>query len=171
MDGALGLLNEEFTAKVAALDVAQTQMRPAARPEAWTVQQIAEHLMLTYAMTVKAMDARLEKGTPTKAKATLANRSAQLLVAGLGYFPRGRIAPEIVRPVGLPVRSGMQLCEAFAAALQTMDGRFCEVGRVLGSGRCVSHMILGPMTIPQWRRFHLVHGRHHLKQIAAILQA
>jgi hypothetical protein len=25
--------------------------------------------------------------------------------------------------------------------------------------------VLGPFSIEQWRKFHLVHGRHHVKQI------
>jgi hypothetical protein len=32
-------------------------------------------------------------------------------------------------------------------------------------------MILGPLTIRQWRKFHLIHGRHHIKQIRAIRAA
>ncbi len=31
--------------------------------------------------------------------------------------------------------------------------------------------VLGPLNIDQWRKFHLVHGEHHLKQIAAIRKA
>jgi hypothetical protein len=26
-------------------------------------------------------------------------------------------------------------------------------------------VILGPLTGAQWRKFHLVHGRHHVKQV------
>jgi hypothetical protein len=28
--------------------------------------------------------------------------------------------------------------------------------------------VLGPLSMQQWRKFHLIHGRHHLKQIARI---
>jgi hypothetical protein len=29
----------------------------------------------------------------------------------------------------------------------------------------LDHPILGPLTAPQWRKLHLVHGRHHQKQV------
>jgi hypothetical protein len=29
-------------------------------------------------------------------------------------------------------------------------------------------VVLGPLTIPQWRRFHLVHTQHHMKQVARL---
>lgn len=32
----------------------------------------------------------------------------------------------------------------------------------------LDHPILGPLTGAQWRKFHVVHGRHHLKQIQTI---
>jgi hypothetical protein len=28
--------------------------------------------------------------------------------------------------------------------------------------------VLGPLSAQQWRRFHQVHGQHHLRQIHAI---
>jgi hypothetical protein len=29
----------------------------------------------------------------------------------------------------------------------------------------LDHLILGPLTAAQWRKFHWIHGRHHVKQI------
>jgi hypothetical protein len=31
--------------------------------------------------------------------------------------------------------------------------------------RLLDHPVLGPLTARQWRKFHWVHGRHHVKQI------
>ena len=31
--------------------------------------------------------------------------------------------------------------------------------------KLVNHPFLGPLTSDEWRRFHCVHGRHHLRQI------
>jgi hypothetical protein len=43
----------------------------------------------------------------------------------------------------------MSICEAkFGSRIKVLD-----------------HPILGPLSIDQWRRFHLVHGLHHVKQI------
>jgi Protein of unknown function (DUF1569) len=31
--------------------------------------------------------------------------------------------------------------------------------------RVLDHPILGPLSATQWRKLHLVHGRHHKKQL------
>jgi hypothetical protein len=36
--------------------------------------------------------------------------------------------------------------------------------------RVLDHPILGPLTGRQWRKFHWVHGQHHLKQIHKLRQ-
>jgi hypothetical protein len=40
----------------------------------------------------------------------------------------------------------------------------CEA-RYGAKTRVMNHPILGPLTARQWRKFHWVHGRHHVKQI------
>jgi hypothetical protein len=36
----------------------------------------------------------------------------------------------------------------------------------LGSWRkLLDHPVLGPLTAREWREFHWIHGRHHVKQI------
>ncbi|HEY3972851.1 MAG TPA: DUF1569 domain-containing protein [Candidatus Sulfotelmatobacter sp.] len=39
------------------------------------------------------------------------------------------------------------------------------------SRKLLDHPILGPLTGNQWRKFHLVHGLHHVKQIRRLRQA
>jgi hypothetical protein len=58
-----------------------------------------------------------------------------------------------------------------------LSGKIAEMDEVIGRcerelgggkfrGRAIfEHPILGPLTARQWRKFHLVHGRHHVKQI------
>jgi hypothetical protein len=42
----------------------------------------------------------------------------------------------------------------------------------LGSRRkLLDHPILGPLTGAEWRKFHLVHGLHHVKQIRRLREA
>jgi hypothetical protein len=42
--------------------------------------------------------------------------------------------------------------------------RQCE--EKIGRGtKLLDHPILGPLTASQWRKFHLVHGLHHGKQL------
>lgn len=154
------------------LDSAQTQLRPTARPDRWSIQQIVEHLLLTYSFTETAVDIRLKKRKPTLAKPSLLQRFSQYTVTRLGYFPHGRKAPAFVMPICTePPISGEELTQTAGRHLQRLDQLFYEGEDLFGSSRCVTHHVLGSMSIPQWRRFHLIHGEHHVKQILAIRKA
>src|SRR5438046_6151134 len=86
-------LQSEIAASLHNLDSTQTQLQPPSRPNKWSIQQIIEHLLLTYSSTETAISARLAKATPTCAKPTFAARITQYAVTRCGYFPRGRAAP------------------------------------------------------------------------------
>ena len=47
-----------------------------------------------------------------------------------------------------------------------MDSIIAECEKRFGRRvRLLDHPILGPLTATEWRKFHLVHGMHHRKQI------
>ena len=166
MHGELDRLYREMAAALSGLSAAQTQARPTAHPEKWSIQQIVEHLCRTYHASVPAIQGRVEKGTSTRAVPSLQQRLGQFFLISLGQFPRGREAPEAVWP---PLPSdpvdGAELCARVRAALEPLDEVIEEGERIFGKARAASHMILGPLSMQQWRRFHLIHGRHHVKQI------
>jgi hypothetical protein len=116
-----------------------------------------------------AMDARLEKRTPTKARPSGVQRMSQFVVIRVGYFPRGRKAPEMVTPQAKAAVPGGVLIAEVDDAIASLDKKVADGEKLFGPEyRAISHMILGPLSIRQWRRFHLVHGRHHIRQISAI---
>jgi hypothetical protein len=169
MDPILQQLHNEIASTINGLDATQTQLTPSEASEKWSIQQIIQHLCLTYAFTETAVEARLAKGTPTLTRPTLRQRTGQHFLTTLGIFPSGREAPERVVPpqIAFPV-SGSDLACYAADHLVRIDRLFNQAEALFGSGRCISHMILGPLSVHQWKRFHLVHGRHHLKQIRTI---
>ena len=169
MNNDLRQLERGIAYSLEGLDSGQTQLRPSARRNRWSIQQIVEHLLLTYSATETAINARLEKGRPTQAKPKALQHFAQYTLIRLGYFPRGRKAPPAVAPTATehPL-SGRELTEAVSEHLRLLDELFNQGEELFGSARCASHMVLGPMSIPQWRRFQLIHGDHHVKQILAI---
>ena len=64
--------------------------------------------------------------------------------------------------------SGDAMMKRVSAELVTLN-ELTEKGEKMFAGRrAVSHMVLGPLSLAQWRRFHLVHGRHHVKQVLGI---
>jgi hypothetical protein len=75
------------------------------------------------------------------------------------------------QPTSYPL-SGEALNQSVAEHLTHLDQLFAEAETLFGhASRCASHAILGPLNIEQWRRFQLIHGEHHLKQITAIRKA
>jgi hypothetical protein len=173
MDPVFDQLQSEIARSLEVLTASQTQLRPAKAPHKWTIQQIVQHLCLTYSSTSVAIGNRLDKGRPTQAVPTIPQRCAQLLVTKFGFFPSGRDAPPAVEPPEASTSSelhmsGVALAGETARHLTQTDQVLGEAERRFGSARSVSHGVLGPLSIAQWRRFHLVHGRHHLKQIWAI---
>lgn len=129
----------------------------------WSAAQTLEHLLLTFTGTCRTMERTLAKGR-TNSRPTLYQRFAVVLITRLGYFPRGRQAPEMVRPRGMLAG---QVLPAIHVALADMDAKITACEQRLGRGKLADHPVLGPLTANQWRRFHLVHTRHHMRQIEA----
>jgi hypothetical protein len=133
----------------------------------WSAVQVLEHLVLTYTATTKGLLRATESGRIERSGRTLKQQLRSIYVLGWGQFPSGVEAPKHVVPgAGLgddPVRR-------FNDALVAMDSTLADAEKRFGSSeRILKHPILGPLTAQQWRRFHEVHGRHHLKQVAARL--
>ena len=93
----------------------------------------------------------------------MAQRVLTFVVVKFGYIPAGREAPAIVQPRGLPVEQVRDEIWAKLAAMDAVIAR-CEArfGRHV---KLLDHPILGALTSTEWRMLHLVHGRHHQKQL------
>ena len=162
MDSHLEKLQQALGEATAGMSAEERSWHP---PGKWCVDEVLEHLYLTYTGTIRGFTRALEAGKLPAVSATPAQRARILLVVGLGYFPEGRKAPAGVVPRGL-AGVGAEISERIAE-MDKIIGR-CE--RELGGGKfrgraILEHPILGPLTAGQWRKFHLVHGMHHVKQI------
>lgn len=167
MNQDLQTLEDRLRNAVHDLDTSGMQARP---PKKWSIQQIVEHLVLTYSATEAVLRSRISKERPTQARPSVAQRCGQIYVVRLGFFPHGVSAPvEVTPPTDLKPLTGEQLMAVVAEHLQRMDALLERASELFGERkRSVSHIILGPLSPAQWRRFHLVHGLHHLVQIQAI---
>jgi hypothetical protein len=169
MNATLQQLQSEITYSLRGLDATQTQLQPSSHTDKWTIQQIIEHLLLTYSGAEMALNARLAKGRPTRAKPTVFQHIQQFTVCHLGYFPTGRQAPPMVTPAPTPhPLSGEELAAATKEHLTRFDVLCTETEQLFGTSHFANHNVLGPLSTDQWRKFQLIHGRHHLKQIAVI---
>ncbi len=162
-------LETEVTNALRGLDARNTQATPIGYPGKWSIQQIVEHLINTYRSSVPALEARVDKRSATRAKPSLRQLLGQFMITRLGRFPNGRVAPAAVAPtLPLTVQSGDELAQRVSAELQRLDAVTARGEHFFGDRRAVAHIVLGPLSMQQWRRFHLVHGLHHLKQIRGI---
>jgi hypothetical protein len=138
-------------------------------PGKWCAAEVLEHLYLTYTGTIQGFERVMAKGKPLASRASVAQRVLTFVVVGLGHLPAGRKAPAIVQPKGLPVE---QVRNEIGAKIVAMDAIIaqCEV-RFGPWVHVLDHPILGPLTATQFRKLHLVHGRHHLKQLLRLRES
>jgi len=156
----LKTLQREVASAVAGLSAEQMTWHP---PGKWCIAEVLEHLYLTYTGTVKGFERVAEAGKPLATTTNWKQRGRTLIVTGFGYLPSGREAPAVARPRGLPPEKVLAEIGSKIAAMDDIIAR-CE--EKLGTRKkLLDHPILGPLTGAQWRKFHAVHGRHHLKQI------
>ena len=132
-------------------------------PGKWCAAEVLEHLYLTYTGTIRGLERVLAGGTPLSTNASMTHRLMTFVVVNLRHMPAGRKTPTVAKPKGLPIE---QVRGEIGAKLEAMDAIIaaCEArfGRHV---KLLDHPILGPLSAAQWRTLHLVHGRHHEKQL------
>ena len=129
----------------------------------WTAAEILEHLNLTYIGTARNFERCLASGRPRASADRRSQRWARIVVTWLGYFPPGRKSPDRMCPRGTPAQ---QVTNEILQNLARMDAAIRESETRFGKhGLLADHPALGPLTAAEWRKFHLVHGMHHAKQI------
>jgi len=129
----------------------------------WSIAEILEHLLLTYRGTKKGFERCLEAGKPLAGSPTWKQRVSRIVVTRMGYFPEGRQAPERTCPRGMPAQEVVAQIFPQMIAMGEVIAR-CEQRYGLKT-LLLDHPVIGPLTGPEWRAFHCVHGRHHLKQV------
>ena len=134
-------------------------------PRQWSVCEVVEHLQRAYLGTAKGFERCLEKGQPIATAPSLKQRLQGFAVVNLGYFPTGREAPKHIIPTGeLDLHA---VVDAVRRDLARLDDAALRTRAQFGRARVVAHPILGAFSVDQWLQFHVVHTRHHEKQIRA----
>lgn len=145
----------------------QTARHPANDPARWSAHQVIEHLSATWHSTTNGIEDRLQKDRPLRTRPTCVQRCMHVAVCECGFFPKGRKAPLPVQPdeaKGDPM-TGDELIGRFSASLATMDLMLSRIEPQAKNAPVLTHFLLGPLNVQQWRRFHRVHARHHVAQI------
>ncbi len=160
MDPRLEKLNQALQSAVEGMSSAEWSWHPSGK---WCAAEVLEHLYLTYTGTIKGFERVIAGGKPLASPATFAHRIRTFFVVGVGRIPTGLEAPAVARPKGLPLE---KVRTEFADKLQAMDSIIAQCEARFGSSvLLLDHPILGPLSATQWRKLHIVHGYHHLKQL------
>jgi hypothetical protein len=134
----------------------------------WSIAHILEHLYLTYTGTIRACERALDRENPQVTSQTPAQRLKTLLIMTVGHFPPGIEAPRQVRPKGIPVD---QVVSDIQRQIAVMEQALTCCERQMGKRKKLfNHPVLGALTGDQWRKFHWLHGRHHVRQIVDLRQ-
>ena len=166
MDVRLNKLKRSLESAVEGMSSEQWSWHP---PGKWCAAQVLEHLYLTYTGTIKGFERVLAIGKPLGSSPSIKNRVKAFVVAGCGHMPAGVKAPAVVVPIGLPME---KVCAEFGAKIGEMDAILAQCEAHFGRRvRVLDHPILGPLTVPQWRKLHVVHGRHHHKQLLQLRES
>jgi hypothetical protein len=136
---------------------------------AWSAAEVVDHLAIAYNNSaVKLQKAAAAERLPVN-KRTLKHLLFTAVVIGLGLMPGDPQAPESARPKGVPTDEALRQARA---GLATLDELLTVCTQRHGAHVGIAdHSSLGPLTAPQWARFHWIHTREHLKQIKRLRAA
>jgi uncharacterized protein DUF1569 len=134
-----------------------------APPGKWAPAQIVEHLALALEWCANGFEARRARDPMLRRPRTLKERIGRALVMGLGWFPPRLRAPERTTP---PPHVDRAAAEAhFRRGVE----RTQQIAQLLlparGGDLFVKHPRLGDLSLPEWLEFHVIHARHHARQI------
>ncbi|MGC2618497.1 MAG: DinB family protein [Acidobacteriaceae bacterium] len=149
------------------------QRHPGQDERRWSAQDLIQHLVLVCRSTTRLLETRLQRGRPAQGHGSVVQRLLQVVVLVFGHMPRGTPAPPFARPGQLhwPAMKGEELLEILRQEIEQMDQLLDACRKRFGIQRAATHFLLGPMRVDQWRRFHAVHFRHHLRQMQRIEKA
>jgi Protein of unknown function (DUF1569) len=166
MDSRLDKLKQSLESAVEGMSSEQWSWHPSGK---WCAAEVLEHLYLTYTGTIKGFERMMASGRPLASRASMAQRVRTLVVVGLGHMPAGVKAPAVAVPKGLPAET---VRSDFGAKIAAMDAIIAQCEARFGHRvHVLDHPILGPLTAPQWRKLHLVHGQHHCKQLLQLRES
>lgn len=171
MHAVLEAIESRISRELSGLDGEAAQRHPGDKGYLWSMQQVIEHLILSYRLTAEKLEARLRKGSISRHK----RRSPlqwilQIMVISFGHFPRGVPAFDQTLPASgsLPIIDGDDLALRLATEMKSMDDLLDSCRQRFGMERITAHPLLGPLRVDQWRRYHAVHTLHHLEQLQRI---
>jgi hypothetical protein len=148
----------------------EAQVAPLPGQGRWCAQQVIEHLILTYKLTIDTVSWHLKSGRAAKKGRSLSLSLLRLQTIAFGRMPQGIPAIHAVRPKNYTPMDGRALRERFLATAEEMEATLVKARQKFGIQACGEHPFYGGLRVDEWRRYHAVHGRHHLRQLEGAIQ-
>jgi hypothetical protein len=146
----------------ARLTLEQLTVRPQGK---WTIAEILEHLSRAFSFSAAGARRAMSAHAASSRRPTPRQRFRAFVVIGCGYLPTGVESPKMVLPVGIDPATALPVV---METLQDMNAALDAAALQFGTHvKLMDHPILGPLSIDEWRRFHWIHTRHHVRQIRA----
>jgi hypothetical protein len=163
----------DLASEIGRFDATSANVHPWGRPHCWSVHQIVEHLALSMDQTRTTLEERLAKGRPGhNLQRARTEWALQLMILSFGHMPRGVGAMQETTPkLNLATVGTRELTERIENAVESLDATFDRCRHQFGMERVGRHFLLGPLRIDQWRRYHVLHLRHHLKQMREVRES
>jgi len=157
-------LEDEVVSATSGMEDAAFSVHP---PGKWCTAEILEHLTLAFSGTVKGCNRCVEAGHPLAKTPSLKQRAIVFWILDCGMYPDGITAPKGVVPKGAV--QGKAALDGLLQVIHEMDAAMHACEEKYGTKEeLMDHPVLGPLAIPHWRKFHLVHTHHHMKQVRVL---
>ncbi len=129
----------------------------------WTPAQIVEHLALALEWCATGFEERRAHDPMVRRPVTFPQRVGKLLVMHFGWFPPFLKAPSRSTP---PPHVDRAAAEAhFHRGIERTEGVIKLLLPARARDLFVKHPRMGDLTFPEWLEFHVIHARHHARQI------
>jgi hypothetical protein len=161
----LSVLSEE----IRGVSQSEAQVNPLPGLGRWSAQEVIEHLILTYEMTMEELNRQFARGRALRRKRGPLEVFLRLQTIGLGYLPEGVPAMLRVRPQHSRAQGGALLAERLLSKGEEMDALLVQARQKFGIQPCAAHPFYGGLRVDEWRRYHAIHARHHLKQLCGAI--
>lgn len=145
---------------------AEWQRAPAGK---WTAAQIVEHLAIGMTWSAEKFAQRRAHPPMRRRPRRPLERLAAAVILRFAWYPQGFRAPEGSTPADHVTGAAAEA--HFRRGLAAWDAIERELLPARRADLFVRHPRLGDLTLDEWRRFHLIHARHHAGQIRARLTA
>lgn len=164
MHPVLASAADAFTEELAAVDLAEAQISPDPNLNRWCGQQVAEHLILCMRRSREDLQSCLRSKSSRSKRSTLLQHVLTLQLF-FGRMSRGMQALPSLTPVKFTPQDGMTLSARLLAEAEELSKVLADCRLAFGLRPCGEHPIYGPLRVEEWRHYHAVHLRHHLKQL------